>query len=298
MQRPSDIENNAERLRATLQDLYLVRPTHDGLRAISTVFSRPASSRATPPGRIPERDTKLGTRRTIHHFPFESTTAASSAQSPSLPHITLPKSRVPVATAGAAQPFRTSGTELLPAVRCRSSAKYAFSIWHLTHPGCRNGNGSGIGPTVLSIATDVDGGQPRARVASNGRYRGKERKNPQVTAASPEPNATSAVSGSPEPTNVSSSHRSSRQQPTHAERANGNDEPSTASKLRSSADAPTAPTTTAASTFARDRCERCRRSSAVRECEAVSSHTQEACCTATTGRSAPSNVQRSETIPA
>ena len=164
---------------------------HDGLRAASDTFLRPASARAAHAGLLQcatESNDYLSTQPTTTH----------AASTTGLCHPALSRTRLPDAATSSSKPH---GPQLSPSIRW--PAKHAPTELHDARPSSSHGYRSRVRAAAelrLSDAADFDGW-----VTANGGHRGQKRANTTVPTAGAKFNGNSAFAGLTEPQDVSRS---------------------------------------------------------------------------------------------
>ena len=258
-------------------------PIHDGLRAASDTFVRPAPARAAHAGLLQRA------AESNHYLPAQPTTAHATP-TPGLHHLALPRTLLPGAATCANKPF---GPQL--SSNLRRSTKHAPTVVH----HARSSGGHGYRRRLraaelrLSHATDLDGG-----IAPHGRDRREERADTTVASTGAEPDGTPTVAGLSKPQDVPRSHGTLGQQPARTKRADGDDGPPTPTKLCPSPDAAASPTSTTPSGFSRSWPRGRRRGTTVRECQTVPSHPEATRGPPKVGRGTPAHLKRPQALPA
>ena len=226
------------RSRATYQR-YLHKRTrpgsiHDGLRATSSTFLRPASARGAHAGlfqRPTESHDHISTKPTTTHA--TSTTGVH--------HPALSRTLIPGAATTSGKPHRPQLSAVL-----RRSTKYASTVQYHGRASGGHGHSGRVRAAELRIPDAPDHNR---WITTDGGYRCQKRTYTTVTTASAKPHGTPAFAGLAKPQDVPRSPGTLCEQPPRPERADGDDGPPTSSKLCPSPDAATSSTSAASCGF-------------------------------------------------
>ena len=252
-----------------------IRPgsIHDGLRAASNTFIRPASARAAHAGLL-----QCATESNDYLPPYPTSTHATSTTG--LCHPPLSRTLLSGAATSSSEPH---GPQLSSVIRW--PAKHAPTVQHHARPSRSHGYRSCVRAAELRLsnAADFDGW-----ITTNGGHRGQKRANTTVTTAGAEFNGTSAIAGYTKSQDVPKSHGTCGQQPTRPERANSDDGSPASTDLCTTPDAATSTTPCG---FSGGWPYGCRRSTTLCQREAVPSHSETTRGSSEIGRSTSAHLK-------
>lgn len=181
---------------------------HDGLRAASDTFLRPASARAAHAG-------LLQCATESNNYISSQPTATPATSTAGLCYPAFSRTHLPSATSSSSKPHRPQLSPIL-----RWPAKHAPTVSYHGRPSsshgyCSRGRAAEL---RLSNTANLDG-----RITTNGRYCCQKRANTTVTTAGFKLNGTLTFAGLTKPQDAPRPHGTLGQQPTRPECANGDD---------------------------------------------------------------------------